>query len=90
MSKKIAVVVRDRQDEALRMAIGLTLMDDEIDVYLPNRKLTRTDKNALNIDTLKEMDIKLYSNIEQEDDVNILSAQEMAGRLLVYDHALPY
>lgn len=33
MVKKIAVLVRDRQEEALRMAVGATLKDDVIDVY---------------------------------------------------------
>ena len=31
MNKKIAVVVTERQEEALRMSIGLTLADDEVE-----------------------------------------------------------
>jgi len=34
MCKKIAVVVRDeRQSEALRMSAGITMMDDEIEMF---------------------------------------------------------
>lgn len=90
MSKKIAVLVRGRQEEALRMAIGLTLLDDTIDIFLPNQKLNRTDKSALNIDTIQEMEMVMYSNIEQGNGVKNLSSHELANRLLDYDHVLPY
>ena len=90
MNKKIAVLVRDRQDEALRMAIGLSLMDDSIDIFLPNRKLHRNDKSALNIDTIHEMEMPMFSNIKQGNEVEYISNQELANRLLQYDHVLPY
>ena len=90
MSKKIAVVVRDRQDEAVRMSIGLTLMDDSVAVFLFNRVLVKTKDNELNIETLAEMDITVYSNIESSPDSNYLSMEVMAKNLLSYDHILPY
>ncbi|WP_455198578.1 hypothetical protein [Kaarinaea lacus] len=90
MSKKIAVVVRDRQDEAIRMSIGLTLMDDSVDLYLLNRKLEKTDENELNIETLGEMDINIYSNLEDSPDSSYISTESMAKNLLTYDHILPY
>ena len=90
MSKKIAVIVRDHQVEALRMAIGLTLVDDVIDVFVLNRKLERSDRTNLNIETLQDLEMNLYSNIEQESDVKFLSDSELANNLLSYDHALPY
>lgn len=90
MNKKIAVIVRDRQAEALRMSIGLTLMDDEIDIFVLNRKLQRTAETALNIDTATEMDINFYSNIEQGNAVQFIPEPELANTLLNYDHILPY
>ena len=90
MSNKIAVVVRDRQDEAIRMSIGLTLMDDEVDVFLLNRKLVKTKENELNIDTLGEMDINIYSNIEDCPGASYLPTASMAKNLLSYDNILPY
>ena len=90
MSKKIAVVIRDRQDEAIRMSIGLTLMDDSVDVFLLNSKLTKTKQNALNIETLEEMDIKVYSNMEGNTEWNYEPTNIMAKDLLSYDHILSY
>lgn len=90
MSRKIAVVVRDRQVEALRMAIGLTLVDDVIDIFVLNRKLERSDKTNLNIETIQDLEMNIYSNLEQGEDVKFLSDSEFADSLLQYDHVLPY
>ena len=90
MSKKIAVVIKDdRQDEAIRMSIGLTLMDDSVDVFLLDRALVKTKDNELNIETLDEMDIKVYSNVEDPESTYMPTAK-MARDLLTYDHILPY
>ena len=90
MSKKIAVIIRDRQYEALRMSLGLTLKDDVIDIFVLNRILERSKKTALNIETAKEMGMQIYSNVEQGEEVKFIPAVEMAETLLSYDHTLPY
>ena len=89
MTKRVAVVVGSRQAEALRMSIGLTLVDDVVDVYLADKTLERKG-NELNIDTLKDLEIGLYSSCEESDDISFIPAEEMAKKLLTYDHILPY
>ena len=90
MTKKIAVVITGRQDEALRMSIGLTLADDSVDIFFVDKKLHRTKQNQLNIDTAKDLDIHLYSNCEESDDLIFIEPQQFATKLLNYDHILPY
>ena len=90
MSKKIAVVVRDKQEEALRMSIGLTLMDDSVDIFCLNQKLARNKRTALNIDTIRELELNIYSNVEGDAETTYLPTAELANRLLTYDHILPY
>ena len=90
MTRKIAVLVRDRQDEALRMSIGLTLMDDAIDVYVLDKKINETADNALNIETIKEMGMKLYSNCAENADMEYLSTKEISQKIPSYDHILAY
>ncbi len=90
MSKRIAVVVRDRQGEALRMAIGLILMDDIIDVYVLDKVVEDTEQNNLNVETLQDMDMKAYSNVAENTSMECLSIEEIAGKLLNYDHVLAY
>jgi len=90
MAKKIAVLVRDRQGEALRMAVGITLMDDVIDVYVLDRKVEETENNTMNIETMKDMEMNVYTNCKENEDLEYLSTEEIARKLLEYDHILPY
>ncbi|MHC4222028.1 MAG: hypothetical protein ACYST9_06365 [Planctomycetota bacterium] len=90
MTRKLAVVIRSEQSEALRMSIGLILMDDIVDIVVLNNKLERSEETALNIETVHEMDMKIYSNVEQEDDVTFIPTPEMAEKLLTYDHVLAF
>lgn len=90
MAKKIAVLAGDRQEEALRMSIGLILFDDIIDVYLLDRKLNENDKNALNLETMRDMDMKVYTNFGQNEGMELLSDSDIAQRLTDYDHIIYY
>lgn len=90
MTRKIAILIRGRQEEALRMSIGLTLMDDEIDVYVLDNKLDYNENTQLNIDTINEMEMNLYSNCADNAEMEILSTKEISSRIPSYDHVLAY
>lgn len=90
MKKHIAVLVRDRQSEALRMALGLVLLDDAVDVYVLDRKLEDTEENRLHLSTLKEFEFQLYTNEPANEGFECLSAEQIARKLCQYDHALVY
>ncbi len=90
MGKKIAVLVRDRQGEALRMSVGITLMDDTIDVYVLDRKLEKNDDNDLNLETIKDMDMKIATNTKENEGMDYISTEELAQKLLTYDHVVPF
>jgi len=90
MPKRIAVLVRDRQEEALRMAVGATLRDDVIDVYVLDRKVDATEGNTLNIETLRDLDMWIWSTVPENDGLEYCSTEELATRLLGYDHILAY
>lgn len=89
-TKRIAVIARDRQAEALRVSGGLTLADDTIEVFILDRKL---DKNAPEIaqplELVTELDLKVYSN-NPENGYTVVSLDEMAKKLLEYDFVVPY
>ncbi len=90
MQKKIAVLVRERQSEALRMSLGLILVDDLVDVYVLDRKLQATGETALHLETLKEMDIQARTNCRENEGMEYLPVDEIAMRLPQYDHILAY
>jgi len=90
MAKKIAVVVRDRQAEAVRMAVGLTLADDEVNVFIMDKKIDLSDDAvALNVETLGDLDVKVFSN-NPENKFEQMSTEEIARNLVNYDSVIPY
>jgi len=90
MAKKIAILVRDRQGEGLRMGVGAMLADDLITVFVMDRKVEETDDNMMNIETMNDMDIKTYTNFKGNDKIEYLSTEEIARKLLEFDNILPY
>ncbi len=90
MVKNIAVVVRERQSEAMRMALGLILVDDRVDVFLLTDRRGGTPQDAQNLELMKDMGITVYSSDKANADATYLSMDEIARRLLTYDHILPY
>jgi hypothetical protein len=90
MAKKIAVIIRDRQEEALRMALGLILMDDVIDIFVIDGKVKDSETVSTNIETMKDMDMDLYTNCRDNDNMEYLATEEIAQQLLGYDIVLPY
>jgi hypothetical protein len=89
-TKKIAVVVRDRQAEALRVAGGLTLADDTIEVFILDRKLDKDNPEvAQPLELVTELDLKMYSN-NPVNGYTAISIEEMAAKLLEYDVVVPY
>jgi len=89
MAKKIAVLVKDRQAEALRMSVGLTLADDEVNVFIMDKKLESDEGIDLNVETLGDMDAKIFSN-NPENKCEQMTTEEIAKALAGYDVVLAY
>lgn len=89
MAKRIAVLVRGRTAEALRMSLGLTLLDETVDVYVLGSRLEPGECD-LHLETIREMEMKVYTDREENDGFELVSPAEAARLLLEYDHVLPY
>ncbi len=88
--KRIAVIVRDRPGEALRVAGGLTLADDSIEVFVLDRKLNKEDPViAQPLELATDLELKMYSN-NPENGYTTITLEEMAKKLLEYDLVVPY
>jgi hypothetical protein len=90
MVKKIAVLVRDRQAEALRMSLGMTLSDDAVDVFVLDGKLEETGSAAADLELMRELEMNIYTNLEGTGSLEYLPTDEVALRLLHYDHVVAY
>ena len=89
-SKKIAVIVRDRPGEALRVAGGLTLADDTIEIFVLDRVLDKEDPDIVQpLELATDLDLKIYSN-NPENGFTTITLDEMAKKLLEYDVVVPY
>jgi len=89
MAKKVAILVRDRKHEALRMAVGATLADDEISVFIMDDKLVPDEEMELNLETLPDLDVKMFTN-NPENPYEQMTTEEMAKALTEYDVVVPY
>jgi len=89
MSKKVAVLVRDRQHEALRMSVGLTLEDNAVSVFVMDQKLPSDENIDLNVETLGDMDAKIFSN-NPENKVEQMTTEEIARALTEFDVVIPF
>ncbi len=89
MAKKVAVLVRDRKGEALRMAVGATLADDEVNVFIMDDKLVPDEEMQLNLETMSDLDVKVYTN-NPENPYEQMTTEEIARALPNYDVIIPY
>ncbi len=60
MKKKIAVIIRDRQAEALRMGLGLTILNDQIDIYIL-KKIEDPEKASSDLSMMRELGVKIFT-----------------------------
>lgn len=89
-TKKIAVIIRDRQDEALRMSVGLTLEGDEITVINLGDPIDHHGDNDLNVETLGDLDCGRISVNEADEGFEHMTMQNIPQKLLEFDHVVPY
>ena len=89
MAKKVAILVRDRMGEALRMSVGATLADDEINVFIMDKEVEHNENNDLNLKTLTDLDVKIFSN-NPANPYTQKSTEEIARMLSEYDVIVPY
>ena len=89
-TKKIAVILRDRQDEGLRMSVGLTLEGDEITVFNLGAPIERHADNDLNVETLGDLDCGRISVNAADEGFEQMSMQNIPTKLLEFTHVVPY
>ena len=72
------------------MSLGLLLLDHGVDVFVMDHPLARTGDVALHLQTVREMEMKLFTNCGENEAMECISTEEIARRLPRYDHVLPY
>jgi hypothetical protein len=89
--KNIAVLVRERQGEALRMSLGLLLADDKVTVFnLGHQPIEKNDDNTMNVESLEMMEAKLFSVHAADEGFETIQMQLVPEKLTGYDVVIPY
>ncbi|MFQ5560583.1 MAG: hypothetical protein ACE5FU_08375 [Nitrospinota bacterium] len=90
---KHAVIIDDddehRQSEAIRVAVGLTLCDDTVDLYVINTLLAQDEGIKKNLDMLNMTGGSIYSN-ESKNSFKTISTHEFSEKILEYDSVFAY
>ena len=89
MKKKIAILVRDRKHEALRMAVGATLSNDEVNVFVMDEILETDDEIDVNLEMLSDLNVKIFSN-NPGNQFEQKNTEDIAHMLSGYDIVIPY
>lgn len=84
----IAVVARDKQGEALRMSIGLTVLNDSIDIFL-TEKFKKEESTETQLEVIRDLNLKIYSTVSGSQ-FEYISPEALADKLLEYEKILPY
>ena len=90
MAKKYAIVTKERQGEAFRVALGLLLLDDEVDVYVLAAQVSEDTMAQQQFIQLKEMELPLYFTEGDPNLVDCITRDEVAAKLPDYDHVIPF
>ena len=87
---KIAVVINGRQAEAIRMSSGITLMDDEVDIFFLDTKMDGSDDLEMMLEIAHEMELPIFTNESENESMTFLSTQDLHNKLLSYDNIIAY
>ena len=87
MAKRILVMIGGRAEEALRMALGLTLANDTVEVCLT---APRGNQGEEHLDLLRDLEVPVWTIDTSNSDVPLVDRGEMARRLTGFDHIIPY
>ena len=84
----IAVIARNRLSEALRMSIGLTAMDNSVDIFL-TEKFKKDESTETQFEVIRGLNLHIYSTTPNSQ-FEYISPDMMADKLLEYEKILPY
>ena len=87
---KIAILISNRQAEAIRMSSGITLCDDEVELFFIDTPIEYDDEVEMMMEIASEMELPMFSNVAENDTMTQLSTESLHAKLLDYDHIIAY
>ena len=87
---KIAILINDRQAEAIRMSSGITLLDDVVEMFFIDAVIDGSDDVEMMLEIAGEMELPMFSNVAENTQMTIMPTEELHKKLLEYDHIIAY
>ena len=87
MSKKYAIVTKDRQGEAFRVGLGLILLDDEVEIFIVGSPLSDEEMAKSQFANVKEMELPLHF-VGGADST--MSDSDFSKGLPEFDQVIPF
>jgi len=90
MGKRVGIVIQKNQAEGLRVSGGISVLGDEVTVFLLDRPLSSAADVTVNMDMVREVGISLFTNVLPPSEFTPATPEEIAGRLLEQDVVLTF
>ncbi len=95
MSKKVAVLIKDkqRQYEGLRSSLGLLLNHHIVGMFVLNHEINLTEEYRDNMEFIDEMDGVRFSDVPEnidKYDFRPITLVDIPAKLKEYDLIIPY
>ena len=95
MSKKVAVIIKDkeRQYEGLRTSLGLLLEFHSVSMFVLDHEIDMTEEYNDNMLFIDEMEGSRYSNVPsnvEKYDFKPVTMKEVSQKLIENDLVIPY
>jgi len=95
MSKKVAVIIKDkeRQYEGLRTSLGLLLEFHRVSMFVLDHEIEMTEEYNDNMLFIDEMEGSRYSNVQsnvEKYDFKPVTTKEVVQKLIENDLIIPY
>jgi hypothetical protein len=87
MSMRVAVLVRERQAEGLRVALGMTLAGPEVEVYVLDRPLELGPEGREHLAALLDLGMPVATNVAGAD-LPLVADAAIARRLLACERVV--
>jgi len=92
MDRRFGVIVTDaeRLGEALRVAVGISALDDRLSLFLLDVEPTTEGKEALMLEMLGELGHDFYATRTGGEGFVLLSPADLSERILECDHVVTF
>ncbi len=90
MAKRVAVVILRNQAEGLRVSGGISVLGEDVTVFVLDRALADEREVTTNLDMVREVGLPVFTNVVPPGEFTLAKPEEIAERLMENDVVLTF